>query len=441
MDKSTYFQLALKAKAYENKEWILSILSVIVDGAPQTDGRFSQVDQKDYPYRIYHHIDDDKLYFINEEMNGMLFIELSDKRKALFNTNDLIELGPGILPNQKAAVKTCVGNAVVNGMILCYPFGDKIPYLNKRFGGYVDRMVAKNLAKSKDDPDPTKITVPELLRYHEAIGMLEGLTQITSPTITEKAILPNPRVVQRVKELYEEHKDRLQDPVVQTMIKKEIEKIDREDLKDDPSANFYPSKYYGVNRMKMLGTYGAEAGFGELGDEQPLIQKPLSEGIDLDNIPALFDNIRSASASRGILTALGGAGMKYISRVFQNSIIEQEDCGTKGGMRKTIHPLYMNDLVSRYAFDDTGKTFVLTADWLKQNIGKTIVVRSPQFCNNPHPSYCLKCLDENKEILKTGLYLIPMDVFSVTQNNDMKAMHGREMKAVEIDLNLAILGE
>lgn len=440
MDKLSYLFAALSAKAYMQKEWIIGILSVILDGMPKTNGQYTDKHHEDYPYRLFQHIEDDALYFLNPLMDGFTKIEGSSKTIQLFNVFDEFDAPAGTIDNQPEAIFTCVGNIICNAVVLCYPFGNKIPYINDRFTPDIDNIVSAKLAENKEDQRPEVIQVDGLLRYHEALGLIEGLTQITIPSITQKAVLPNKELWALRERLMEENKDKLDDPTVMAMIKGELEKADRQYLADDDAAGFYTKgKFYSVTRMKMHGTYGHEPGFGEIGDEIPVIKKSISEGLDLDNLPALFDNIRSASNSRGVLTALGGAASKYISRIFQNSTIAMDDCGTKEGFPLLIHPIYMKEMEYLYSFDDKGNTFMLTLDWLKSNQGKMITVRTPQRCIAEKPSYCAKCLDKNKAIRKDGIYLIPMEMSGVMQNNDMKAMHGRRMSAVEIDLDLAIL--
>lgn len=429
----------LKQKCYVHKEWLFSMMTAVAGGLPTSNVNGYTWDPNiDYVYRLYMN-QEGALYYVTPEKT-LAAVTDHTVGTALCKHTQVFTLPANTLSNQKEAIETSVGNAVANAVVLCYPFGDIFPYMNRRFGDWVDDLVASKVdVKNMDPPDPTKVYASHIRKYSETLTMLFGMTQICVPSATERSMLPNLEILKiRDKMIAESPKPITEQRNVE--IKRELERLDRESLKDDPTSGYYlKSKHWGISRMQTLLFYGSEAGFGGVGDETKMITTSIDEGLDYDNLPTLMDAQRATSFSRGALTALGGAKFKYLTRIFQNTKIEMEDCGTVVGERWLIHPLTIKQLTKRYAFDpSTKKTFMLTTDWLKQNMGQLVTVRSPKYCKVDHPSFCMHCLDEYKSIRPTAVFLEPAMPASVMQNDAMKAMHGRASRSLPIELKLAL---
>ena len=447
MDKQTYFKSALKSGAFMKKDWVLTIFTNVVDGLPKSNNlnqdAYAEENKGDYPYRIYEVLNDpDYFYFIDPEKNFTLNKIDGVKRGAvLFEENEYIELNPGDLPNIQSKINTRYMTAVINACLLVYPFKDKIPYTQKRIGSWLDKEVAKR-ADVMSDPnkrDETKIQVNEIIKYHRACSYVRSLTQICTPSMSAKAITPSPNVRALRDRLLEENKDKLNDPSVVIGIMNQIAELDKKELEGDPAAKFYmgSGKSFNINRMKALNFYGLEYGFGEKDDVPVLFKNSLDERLSLDEMPAIVDSSRFGSYSRGYLTAQGGARVKYAGRLFQNSRIIIEDCGTKHGIPWTIDEAVISQLINRYRLDERGATELLTEEFLKANIGKKIIVRSPQLCIAEAPSYCAHCLDKFLPLRPDGLFLAAMEVSSIFMNTRMKAMHGKQRSTQRLDLDIA----
>ncbi len=450
MDKVSYFKSALAAKAYRHKEWVIGLFTVIIDGLPVSNNANLTLDNntdnlldEDYPYRLYSNTSDPgRFYFLDPVNNKLEVIEDSNRDEPLFSVNNVIELEAGTLENLKQTIRTWVGNAVLNAIILVEPFGNKIDYINDRLDEKIDDIVASKMSKERVKEgmvrDPNLIYVDELLKYHESLGMVEGFAQICVPSITEKSILPSKKVIALRDELQRQYADQLNDPAIVAEIMRQIAALDKQELAGDPSLGFYiKDKAWMVTRMKALYFYGIENGFGDATTEAKTILTSIDEGIDLALMPAFVDSIRSASNSRGNLTALGGAKVKYLGRIFQNSRIIVDDCGTKYGLPYQVRADNIKLLTDRYMIDNKGETIQLTSAFLKANIGSFLIVRSAQFCDAEEPSYCAKCLDSHIAIRPNGLYLIPMDVSSRLMNDAMKAMHGKALTTIPFNADIA----
>lgn len=450
MDKVSYLKAALKSEAHRYKEWVLGTFCVVVDGLPQcsnanlTQSNVVNLNEDDYPYRLYANASDPtRMYFKNPSTNSLEAIEGSSRTEALFRTHDVIDLMAGDLPNLKVNVRTLVGTAVLNALVLCIPFGGKIDYINDRLTPALDDLVASKMSKEKLTPelkrDPNLIYIDEFLIYHEVLGMAEGFAQIAVPTYTPASMVANPKVIALRDKLLADHAHELKDSAVVAGIIKQLGDLDKAELANDPSAGFHmdADKAWLINRMKALYLYGTEVGFGEATGPAVTITTSIDEGIDLENMPKMVDATRSASNSRGNLTALGGAKVKYLSRIFQNTRISMPDCKTKNGSPYIIRPDNFKLLKNRYFLNDKYAAELVTEEYLKANMGKAIIIRTSTKCRAEEPSYCAMCFDEGITIRPNGLYTLPMDVSSVLMNDAMKAMHGRAETTVPFDTAIA----
>ena len=107
--------------------------------------------------------------------------------------------------------------------------------------------------------------------------------------------------------------------------------MDKASIKGTVSEDFFMTeKSYANTRKKMHIIYGLDDGLG--GGKPAFIPTALSQGLSAENIPAAADSTRAASYSRGFLTAQGGELVNYLYRIFMNSKIAEDDCGTKKGV-------------------------------------------------------------------------------------------------------------
>jgi hypothetical protein len=318
---------------------------------------------------------------------------------------------------------------------LIYPFGKKIKYINgeikvKNIEALITPILVDNDSEAND---PNKITVKELNVFSQACGQMEGFTQLCVPAATKKSITTNPLIKERINQLKEEYKDSLNDPVTIAKIDAEVEKLDREWIKGDPSERFFlKDKAFNVSRKKLYGIYGGEAGLNE-GGELDFIDKPLAEGIDVTKLPTLANALRSGSYDRGTQTALGGVAVKQFFRIFQNSNIIEKDCGTKVGVSRKIDSINKSRFIGLYQIVN-GKPELITEDNINGLIDKTISIRTPATCKTPLTDYCEICMGEENAKNKSGLGASASAIGSNFMILFLKSMHGRSLKTSKIDI-------
>lgn len=429
MRKDEFFKKAMKADLYKTKKWIITAFSLF-----KSDGNQNKI-----PYEIVN-IDSEWIFFNPETEAYETITELDGKpspaNKPLFRFTEDIEItGTDIVNNMNPeTMKTTYGIFLANYILLVFPFQDKIPYINKeiKISG-VEAMISKLLIDD-DEPDAKgKIKIAEYKNFVKAVGQLEGLAPLCVPTITEKALTTDPKIKEVVAALKEKYKDRLNDPLVIAMIDAEVAKLDKEWIKGDPSERFYiKSKAFDVTRKKMLGVYGGDAGMGD-GTSMTFIDKPLSEGLDLENLPVMFNSLRSGSYDRGTQTALGGVAVKQFFRVFQNCNITQQDCGTKVGIIRIIRKDNQKKFIGFYHLVN-GKSVLISEENINDLIGKTIEMRSPAMCKTPLTDYCEICMGVDNSRSKSGLGASAAAIGSNFMKMFLKKMHGTALKITKFNI-------
>lgn len=447
MNKVDYFKAAIKANTYFEKEWVLSIFTRIIDGAPKSNNVNLDLDNFGgslYPYRLFEVLDDPAhwYYWDPKTPSTLKKLEGAGRIEPIYKSEETLDLLPGDLKCVDRAIKnTRYYTCILNCYVFEYPFQGKLKYSQKKFGGWIDNLVGANAYLGDDASKNTtgQITVPEIIMYHEALTCLRGFTQIATTSVTQKSLIPNKNVRALRDRLLAENKDKLHDQTVVVGIMQQLEALDRAELADDKSDSFYSVKNgaYSVKRMKVMNFYGTEFGFGDLDDVPKTFTVSLDEKLPLDDLPATIDTARFGSYSRGLLTALGGAKVKYAARIFQNSRIVMDDCGVQAGSLWTINAETSGILEHRYRLNEKRKPELITAEFLSLNAGKKIEVRTPILCMVESPSFCGKCLDKYLALRPNGLYLSPMDVSSGFMGASMGAMHGKVQATNDLNVEVA----
>ncbi len=422
----TKYEFLLKAcndGAYKRKEWLISIFSIV-----------KNIPNDPLPWSVRYA--EDGTFGLLEDTKTEEKLEGAVHGQPLFYPHEKISLKKDDLPNVFNDIETTIGNVVANCMMLIYPFGWKIPFITGRFNkNSIEKMICEKLVDNKQGNDnPGSITVDELLKFTEAVGATTGLSTVVVPTGTAKTFTIDPIVVKRRDELIEQYKDQLNDPAIVAKIEKELVDLDKSTFKGDLSEGFLiGKKSFDVARKRMFIMLGIEMGFG---DPKEAIGTSLVDGIDINNLPTLIDAMRAGSYGRGKETELGGEQVKYFYRVYQNTRVEEPDCGTKRGLSWDITNDNYKRFIGLYLANNPKEA--LTESSLKTLIGKEAIVRSPMYCNTKAPGYCAKCVGDAYSANPNALLTAASNVGSVMMNWFMKKMHGVALKTVKLDWSDAL---
>lgn len=393
MLKREFFIKGLLSGACKKRAWVMACFNYIVKDAPRHSS-------EDYPYRIFKI--EDKLYFIDPELTEPKFPEFKDYPTNLNSIDDYIPgeplfewlepftLEPGELTNYQGTtpLQTTPGNAYVNHLLFCIPFGDKIEYIN----GYIDMGKVGNqiLELLVDDPEqdtgepspPGQIYARELIQHNEYALSLVAWCEDNVVPVTPKSITGHPdRAKVRAREMAK-YKDRLNDPAAIAAIGKTLEELDNEYLQGDLAGSYYASKKkkFTSSRIKQFYMFGGESPF-EDGTHVTFMDKSLEEGIETDpkKLTVMFNSQRAGSYARGFQTRLGGEKTKTIYRMLGTTKVQGDDCGDTVGIPVLVKPRYAQRLVGFY-YLDKGRPVRITDENIDTLKGTTVWLRDPMAC-------------------------------------------------------------
>lgn len=432
MTRVDYFRWIIQeTRLWMDLEWIVSVLSYRVGLSEEREG--------------YLKYENGECFYYSKEGYWDRITDYQSENRGLFLYKDKIALQKGDIANLDRDIETTVGRVLQNLIMLVYPFGDKISYINKRFmprdieGIIKDKLVDTPLSTTERSKE--FIYVDEYIRYSDACLFLSQLCQICVPGVTEKAITAPPGGREYLAGLMDRavrEGRSLHDPATIADIGQEMEKYDSQYLQGDRSLGFLINKKkdLGIVRKKMFLMYGFDKGFDET-SQVDFIDRPLSEGIDYSRIDSYINGSRSGSFSRGAETQLAGVSVKEMLRASSNENIAIEDCHTDLGMRITLTEDNISTYRGFYCFYQ-GKEIKLDDDNRDMYLGKTVDMRSPAYCRCEGTSRCARCCGPHLSLHQTGISSAVADMGSVFLNTLMKAMHGKQLATKELDMDILL---
>lgn len=431
MKKIDYLFAALNAGAFKNKSWVLSVFSVTE--APDTK----------YPYAIYR-TDKNTVFIDPNDPEQLITIDDAKSQEPLFAFTDRIDITPELVPNCKQKMNVRVGNLFFNYYVMLYSLGTRFDFLAGAITpGYVQGLIRPLMSDYPTDGkerDPKLVYPDDYRKFNKAIFGISGFTQLCVPSTTRRMLQTHPGIPKLRAELLEKNKDRLWDPAVIAKMEDELIALDREWMEGDPDGGvgFFvnENRSFGVMRKRMHVMHGAEMGFQE-GTKATLVVNSLAEGWDIDKMPVMVNSLREGSYNRGRDTALGGEAVKFLGRVFQNTAIVEEDCGSTLGWEKEFTEQNHRNFSGFYRVTPQGSV-LMTEEYTKSQIGKKIVVRSPMLCKTPKTGFCKHCMGEPNAINPMALGLLAADLGSQLMYIFMGAMHGKALKVAPYDFKHSI---
>lgn len=356
------------------------------------------------------------------------------KDEPLFTFKDTLSITKGDIENynEDTGLDTTVGRFITNYLAFAHPFGDVFPYMNKPLRSKdIESAVMDALI---DD----KITTRQIDTYIANLFFIGHFTELSTPTLSRKALTVDPRILERKQQLLTLHADALKkgDPVTMAMIESELLKMDAEYLKDDPSMQFLgrnTGKSLKIHRKKMFLTHGMLQKF-EDDSKFDFVDNSLSEGWTVENFPAIANDIRSGTYKRAKETAKGGEESKFLMRVFQNTRIVENDCGsTRGLTYPSFGELEYSMFLYRYVILANGEEVLVNSQNKSKLIGqKNILVRSPMYCKTKN-NFCYKCCGHIFKVFQArSTTMDKVSIGSYFLTLSLKAFHGVSNNVVKV---------
>lgn len=324
------------------------------------------------------------------------------------------------------SIKTSVGRVMLNYIILVDPFQNIFPYQNV---DWVPDKIGKMVAGALIDG---RVTTQQMQRYTENLYSFGHACELGVPVYSKKMLSVNPAIKQRRLELLAQHAEAIRngDAVIMSQIEQELVKMDMDDFKDDPAIHFLiQGKNWKVHRKALYLAVGMVEGFGD--GKFNFIDRPLSEGWNVNDMPVIANEIRRMSYMRAKETAVGGEKAKFIMRVFQNTRVAMEDCGTTSTMARYVSP-GDDQLIYRTIMVD-GKKIVLTKENIGQYVGKTVQLRSPMQCKAGNGNYCFTCMSEVwRRLNQDRTIMVAADISAGFTLASLKAAHSQSIATFSV---------
>lgn len=323
---------------------------------------------------------------------------------------------------------TTVGRFLENVIVLQMPSDYKVfKYIN-------DVMSCKKIIKWMTDAlAEDRITVAQYRKFVDHFFFLNHISEICVPSLSVKSLMTDPRVPEVKRKFIEEHKGQMNNPFVIKELEDILDKMDREYLGDDSSVTFFDGlgeKSYKIHRKKLFLMVGGIPAFDESSGKYDFNPNSLMDGWTIDVLPSIANEIRKGSYERGRETAKGGAETKLVYRVFQDLIIDKDDCGTKRTITADFKNVFrISDFLGRTIVVG-GADVVLTQENMSRYDGKVVQMYSPLTCEDKY-NLCYKCCGQHcKEF---GVKMIGAQTVKITSQfmqTAMKNMHGTVLKTM-----------
>jgi len=420
MKATEYFLKMIQTDHVFKLKWYYSVFALISKNATANE---------------YLKIEEDSYYVLIEKE----WIKIDDRLPvdgALLSMMEPIVLEKDSLENVHERLETTIGLTVMNVLYFTSIFGTMFNFQNKAMTPKsVENMVIT--AYKKD-----AITVEQYHSFMDVGTFLEGLARIITVSITPKTIVPPPGIKEYSIKVREEMvakygtnwvKDRSR--IVE--YEEALKKYDKAWLKDDPSlGKLMSGKILNDARVKMNLGFGAESAFDETGTDVNLITNSLLDGYPKDaaSLAVIFNTSRAGSFFRGHETQKGGASAKDLLRATAGIVIVPGDCNTRLGHPVTVGKWMGDNLTGRYIIEGDK---VSKIENMFDYIGKTIVIRSPQYCNQAN-GICSICSGEVMAKYPNGVSILATDISGAMLNSSLKKMHASKSTTMKFNIKETI---
>ncbi len=422
MNRHEYYVEAIKAGRWKWRAWRTSIFAITT--LPE-----------DYVLEVYDlNYKEDGVYFYNQSKEWEL-IEGSLPNVPLLDYREAVDYPLGIVPNQGDISVTTPGRILFNAMVTSYAFGDRIPFATS-----INEVVKQFVSKVKDEPtdgnyEKDFFYPSEIMRFQSGCYELGSLCEFISPTGSTRTLTTHPDLIEYRTKLYEEA--RKEGPITAAKVVEIQNKciaLDKEWATQGDDKDYYISgSSFNVKRKKMFVTMGMETAFKNAGDFQ-LIEKSLAEGSDFDPkvIVAENNSTREGSYDRGADTALGGAIVNVLQRIFQNHYIAKGDCGTTLYDQVQCTTINMQTYIGFNAITETGLVEI-DEKFIEANLNKTIKLRRPILCKGVNTDTCECCAGNALSRSPRSVASEIVDIGSRIMYAFMQSMHGTSQSLARYD--------
>lgn len=417
-----YYIKALRANSITRYSWVLSMFATLEEYDPK----------EDYDIGI---LDGNFAYMFEGEM-----VDTGIKQtltQPMFKLNAPLTLPAGSLINQPDAVVTTYGTALANQILLGYPFGETIPYINRQFTIREAESIYVKIMVADKDAAPGKVTISQMKICKRGCELIGQLTRVLVHSATPMNIVAPPGIIAFKKKILTEYKEKgmdINDPLVMVDFEKKLLAFDEEFLKNDPSAGVYVSgKVKNISRLKVLLSFGIGKSWSSTTDAKA-ITRSLTEGTiqTPEDMVGVNNGVRTSSYSRGTEIILGGVTATLVTRIASHLRVDLKDCKTTAFLPVLVRKGEQSKFIGRTIIKGD-KTIVLDDTNIDSISGKYIKLRSATTCKNK--VVCAICAGAEMAARPDSLGLFAYGVSSKIVKGSLAAFHAVVIKTTEMDMN------
>lgn len=349
--------------------------------------------------------------------------------RSKFNTFDQFILEAGEYYNKEKVVTNC-GMFIMNKRVLEEHYLSRIGYWNKELSNKATSELSETCIQfAEKSPE-------EYMFYIQFLDDLRWLADIIHTdicsSISIRTAKPLPSVQKLKKELLKKHEKELSEGRMDIFndIKKQLLDKAKEELKDEPSLELYESgargsfdnAYWRLNVM--IGpVYNAAKG------DYEIITNSLYDGYSKEEVATIANNMVSAFYPKSIGSGVAGYLTKKINAACQTIVLDDAgtDCKTTNTRTVLLTPDMMKLYTDSYMVEREGKLVRLTKENMSKYEGKTVKMRTPDFCCSDKP--CNICSGERFYIMGIKYAgLIESKLSGAFLEGKMKASHDMTIK-------------
>lgn len=433
MNKFEFLVEAFNARAYTRKTFLLSIFSLV----HSTPGNALKLDSS--PYAVYRDNDKKEIYFYRPDTREKVVIDHPEFEKALFNKNEKFTVNQSTNDWINDTYETTVGIFLVNMVVLKESVGGAAKYINGKISGgtikgLIDSIMVDDPKEGEVVPDG-KASVLQCLQISKNLDYLEGLNGVFVKASSVDVLTVHPDVIalrdKLLKELEEQGK--LDDPVAVAQLIDAVVEMDAKIQYSGPSRDFFINgKFIDNARKKMFIIFDMVPDFNT--GKYNLLRNSLNEGWDLNQLPKYINTAISASYDRGNATGEGGYEVKVAILLTNRIVVAGHDCETKAGEELTLTNKTISGWIGGY-FMEGGKPVLVT----KEAVGKTVLMRTPQYCIQPEDNLCKVCCGEKLGAIASRVSAEVVFIFTQMMLTRMKGMHVSTLKTITLSLDEIVM--
>jgi hypothetical protein len=437
MDKKTYFLNWLKARCFTKRVNLIRMFAINI--TQKTNFELNPIDKKridDGEITLRDIYNDDYLLCHNgvnyyTMVNGeTIILDKYNNTKPFIDVKEQLILKSGDLPNIKEDTLTTYGLLFLNYYCFIDIIKGKFNYVNRHLNTCtpLEEALFKQNRLPTDDPNHLEIAT-EINPCRNRLQQLGTLTTLFVPAATRKLLSSPKEIIAKRDELLKQYTK--PDGTISVTDVTMIQNILKEDMKkyvesDEDYGGLITERSWGNTLMGMNVMVGAVQRFDRPG-QYDVITECFTDGVSPKNM-AKFTNIaRAGSFYRGHETQLAGVKVKELQRVIDNQVT-LEDCGSRRYLVVKLSSSNISTYLGRYHMVGGSKALIT-----KEDVGKTIMLRSPTRCNAPSPNLCLTCMGEIFRGYEKKIPVMSSQPASDMLNNMMKAMHDTTIRLQNYD--------